>query len=474
MPDGNAAAEAMTPDGKTTGRFFGRRIRRAAHQLLCLVPLYRQRAERHEAARTAATAAKTVSTDGVKAANAAASVPQARRVQLSDKDAVGRLLGDIKTRGLHATAGKIQLVHLDSVRRKFAERWPSVSARAMALAEEVLREELDEEDIFTRYENFAFVIVFSMIDDAVAQGRATAISSRIHDRLMTDPDLAKVFDVTAATAPVDALAGDAAEVTPEALGDALDAGPVGHDYSPIRGASALLGGLFIGYQPVFQVAERQIGVFVALPKRTTPDGETLFGARAFPEGSVATEEFDKLFTDHVLNDLLLPVHAGKRRLVGTVMSHYSLSKSARLIYRLGQLPEAMRSRFIVEIIGTPDDATPDALSGIVRKLRNVAGHVALRVGLRDAEIGRFAGCGFGTFCCDLSDADVAALEPGECDAVIAAFLTQVKAMEARAHIYGTATTGAVKSAILAGADFVSGDAIGLCSQKPQPVRPAEF
>jgi hypothetical protein len=453
---------------------FGRRIRRAAHQLLCLVPLYRQRAERHEAARTAATAAKTVSTDGVKAANAAASVPQARRVQLSDKDAVGRLLGDIKTRGLHATAGKIQLVHLDSVRRKFAERWPSVSARAMALAEEVLREELDEEDIFTRYENFAFVIVFSMIDDAVAQGRATAISSRIHDRLMTDPDLAKVFDVTAATAPVDALAGDAAEVTPEALGDALDAGPVGHDYSPIRGASALLGGLFIGYQPVFQVAERQIGVFVALPKRTTPDGETLFGARAFPEGSVATEEFDKLFTDHVLNDLLLPVHAGKRRLVGTVMSHYSLSKSARLIYRLGQLPEAMRSRFIVEIIGTPDDATPDALSGIVRKLRNVAGHVALRVGLRDAEIGRFAGCGFGTFCCDLSDADVAALEPGECDAVIAAFLTQVKAMEARAHIYGTATTGAVKSAILAGADFVSGDAIGLCSQKPQPVRPAEF
>jgi hypothetical protein len=474
MPDGNAAAEVMTPDGKTTGRLFGRRIRRTMHQLLCLVPLYRQRAERDEAASTTATTPKPISTDGVKAANAAASVPQARRVPLSDKDAVGRLLGDIKTRGLHATAGKIQLVHLDSVRRRFAERWPSVSARAMALAEQVLREELDEEDIFTRYENFAFVIVFSMIDDAVAQGRATAISSRIHDRLMTDPELAQVFDVTTATAPVDALAGDESEVTPEALGEALAAEPVGHDLSPIRGASALLGDVFIGYQPVFQVAERQLGVFIALPQRKTPDGEVLFGARAFPEGSVATEEFDKLFTDHVINDLLLPVHAGKHRLVGTVMSHYSLSKSARLIYRLGQIPEAMRSRFIVEIIGTPDDATPDALAGIVRKLRNVAGHIALRVGLRDGELARFAECGFGVLSCDLSEADLAALEPGERDAAIAAFLTQVKAMEARAHIYGAATTGAVKSAILAGADFVSGDAIGLCTQKPQPVRPAEF
>jgi hypothetical protein len=98
----------------------------------------------------------------------------------------------------------------------------------------------------------------------------------------------------------------------------------------------------------------------------------------------------------------------------------------------------------------------------------------LRVGLRDGELARFAECGFGVLSCDLSEADLAALEPGERDAAIAAFLTQVKAMEARAHIYGAATTGAVKSAILAGADFVSGDAIGLCTQKPQPVRPAEF
>ncbi|MEJ2122049.1 MAG: hypothetical protein P8Z76_15365 [Alphaproteobacteria bacterium] len=168
------------------------------------------------------------------------------------------------------------------------------------------------------------------------------------------------------------------------------------------------------------------------------------------------------------------MHAGKRRLVGKVMSHYSLSKSARLIYRLGQLPETMRSRFIVEIIGTPDDATPDALAGIVRKLRNVAGHVALRVEMLDTELERFSECGFRVFSCDLSEHDVAALAPGERDAAIAAFLTQVKAMEAWAHIYGAATTGAVKSAILAGADFVSGDAIGLCTQKPQPVRPAEF
>ena len=313
-----------------------------------------------------------------------------------------------------------------------------------------------------------------MIDDAVAQAKAAAISARIHDRLMTDPELANVFDVKSATAPVDALVGDDEVLTPEVLGDALEAEPAGHDLAPIRGASALLGELNIGYQPIYQVAERQIGVFIALPQRKSPDGDVLFGARAIPEGNLITEEFDKLFADHVINDLLLPVNAGKRRLVGTVMSHYSLSKSARLIYRLGQLPDAMRSRFIVEIVGMPDDAAPDALAGIVRKLRNVAGHVSLRVGLLDAELERFAECGFRVFCCDLSEPDVAALDPGARAAAIVDFVKRVKAMEARVHMNGAATTGVVKSAILAGADFLSGDAVGYCTQKPQPVRPAEF
>lgn len=472
MPQVDAAASSLVRQNGWGRKLLGRRVRRAVHNLLCLVPTYRQRAERQEKAAAAAPDGKPVTV--VKAANAAASVSVARRIDLSDKEAVQRLLGDINTRGLHATAGKVQLVHLDSVRQKFGARWPSIAARAMDLAERVVRERLDEEDIFTRYENFAFVIVFSMIDDAVAQSKAAAISSYIHDLLMTDDELAEVFDVTSATAPIDALAGDGKALTPEAIGDAIENKPPGHDLSPIRGASALLGDLFIGYQPVFQVAERQIGIFFALPQRTTPDGETLFGAQAFPEGSVVTEEFDKLFTDHVLNDLLLPVHAGKRRLVGTVMSHYSLSKSARLIYRLGQLPEAMRSRFIVEIVGTPDDATPDALAGIVRKLRNVAGHVALRVELLDTELERFSECGFRVFSCDLSAPEVAALGQGERDAAVADFVKRVKAMDARVHLFGVATTGAIKSATLAGADFLSGDAIGFCTQKPQPVRNADF
>jgi len=474
MLQGDAAADAMDRADVPASRWRGRRLRRAVHKTMCLIPLYRRRAEREKVARVAAapTIAPAVAST-VKAANAAASVPAARLVPLNDKEAVHRLLGDIKTRGLHATAGKIQLVHLDSVRRRFGSRWPTVSARALAIAEAVLREELDEEDIFTRYENVAFVIVFSMIDDSVAQGRAAAISGRIHDRLMADRELAKVFDVQAVTAPIEAIVKDGA-VTPEALAEALEEHVAGHQLTRIRGASALMGDLFIGYQPVFRVAERQIGVFIALPQRKTPEGEVLFGARAFPEGTVITEEFDKLFTDHVINDLLLPVNAGNRRVVGTLMSHYSLSKSARLIYRLGQLPDNMRSRFVVEIVGTPADASPDDLARVVRKLRNVTGHVALRVGLLDAGIERFAECGFRVFCGDLTEPDVASMDAGERDAALAAFVARVKAMEARVQIYGAETAGAIKASILAGADFVSGDAIALCAKKPQPVRPAEF
>jgi hypothetical protein len=472
MPQGTATVDPPKRGAGSIGRRLARRVRRAAHRMLCLVPLYRRRAELQEPPR--ALPRKAAST--AKAANAAASVPTARLVKLSDKDAVHRILGDIRTRGLHATAGKVQLVHLDSVRRKFGARWPAVAARAMDLAERVVRELLDEEDIFTRYENFAFVIVFSMIDDAVAQSRAAAISARIHDLLMTDRELAEVFDVKAATARVDDLARGAGELTPGALGAGLDAETGGRETAPVRGASALLGKLALGYQPVYTVAAKQIDISIALPERTTPDGAVLFGESAYPEGFpyVLTDELDKLLTEHVINDLLLPVNAGKRRIIATVVSYHSLLKSARLVYRLGQLPDATRERFGVEIIGLPGDASPDALAGVVRKLGNVTGHITLRAGLFDAGFGRFAELGFRSIGCDLSHPDVAALPPGKRDAAIAGFVDEVKAAGACAHFYGVATAGAIKTAIGAGAHYLSGEAIGPCTPKPQPVRPAEF
>jgi hypothetical protein len=472
MPDGSAAVDTSTSRTGGVGRRLLRRARRTAHKMLCLIPMYRREAERHETAHTKHVARSNVP----KAANVAATVPTARQVKLSDGDAVHRLLGDIKSRGLHATAGKIQLVHLDAVRRKFGARWPAVAVRAMDLAERVLRDRLDEGDIYTRYENFAFVVVFSMIDDAVAQRKAAAISSRIHDLLMTDRELAEVFDVKAVTARVDDLPVDGEALSPAALGEGLETAVRGREVAPIRGASALLGKLGVGYQPVYSVAERRIGIFIALPEKKTPDGEVFFGESAFPDGfdSVLTEEMDKLITDHVVNDLLLPVHAGTHRTVGTVISFYSLAKSARLVYRLGQLPDALRPRFTVEVVGVSSETPTDALAKVVRKLANVTGRILLRTGLLDGELKRFAGCGFHSIGCDLSHPDAMALPPGERDAAIQAFVAQAKAIDAEAHFYGLTTVGAIKTAIAAGAAYLSGDAIGLCTQKPQPVRAAEF
>jgi hypothetical protein len=447
------------------GRSF---VGRAAHRVLCLIPRYRRRSAKDAAGRPAAPSSAT---GGRKADTGPTAVP-AGPVALNDREAIGRLLADIKANGLHATAGKIQLVHLDSVRRKFGARWAAVSARAMDLAERVLRDRLEASDVFTRYEDFAFVIVFSMIDDDVARSRADAISQRIHELLMADPELAGAFEVETVTAPVDELLLEDVAPTLETLDQGLTPAPANQRTAPIRGAAEWMGALSLGYQPLFHVPERTIGVYVAMPHRELPDGTVLFGESAYPPGANGslTEELDQLLTDRVIADLQMPVNAGRTRIVATVISLHTLSNSSKLLYRLGRLSDDVRRRFAVEIVGLSDGVPVGAVSDAAGKLRNVAGHVALRLSLTDTDIERFAPCGLRSIGCDLEHPDVAALSAGEREAAIQAFVERVKSTESCAHIYGISTMDTLKTAIAAGADYLSGDSIAPCSDTPRPVR----
>ncbi|MCZ6863792.1 MAG: hypothetical protein O7I42_26670, partial [Alphaproteobacteria bacterium] len=110
---------------------------------------------------------------------------------LVDLEAVDHLLADLHRRGIKANVGKIQLVHVGAIRAAFGDHWDRYAGRAMELAEGVLRQYLDPTDTYSRYENFAFIVVFSDLDAAYARERAAAISLEIQYRLLHDPMLAE-------------------------------------------------------------------------------------------------------------------------------------------------------------------------------------------------------------------------------------------------------------------------------------------
>ena len=84
-----------------------------------------------------------------------------------DLQAVEHLLADLHKRGIKASVGKIQMVHVGTIRDAFGDNWDRFAGRAMEIAEGVLCQHLDPSDIYSRYENFAFIA----LDNRVAQVR---------------------------------------------------------------------------------------------------------------------------------------------------------------------------------------------------------------------------------------------------------------------------------------------------------------
>lgn len=392
-----------------------------------------------------------------------------------DHAAISRLLKSIKSSGMQATAGRIQLVHFDDLRARLGKaRWTEVSGRAMTIAEEVLKARLDATDIFTRYGDVAFVIVFAAIDDAAAAPKAAAIGEEIRSRLNADPLVGDAFAVKAVTAPVAALIKDAPEPTIQVLNKRLElvAAP-----SKQRVKSTLpswLGDYETIYRPALYVPKRMIAVYVALPRRSAPKGKFLTGESAYLKGAggVLTLEMDQILTQHVLTDLVNSEADRHQGFVGVLVNYYSLTTpTSDLLERYAALPADLKRRFVVEIAGITDSVPTAALTEVAGKLRAVASHVNLRVSLLDKKLARFGSVGLNSIGCDLMRPGVRGMPPDERDAAIRAFCERAKAAGMKVHIYGINDAELLKTAIAAGATYLAGDAVAPVARVPGPVIP---
>lgn len=389
-----------------------------------------------------------------------------------DLQAVDHLLADIHKHGIKASVGKIQMVHVGAVREALGENWDRYAGRAMDLAEAVLRRHLDHTDLYARYENFAFIVIFSDLDEAYAQECAAAISLEIQYRLLHDPDLADRVSVNSVAARIVDMLGDEVPPTLGALSQELDRKSKDkqsqQQYGQPRPERSSPGELpeWIGkfspaYRPMLYTSDQTIGTYFAVHRRRLEDGTWLIDEAAYPGGrdEVVTVEMDELLGRRVVSDLRDAVVDASGALVGIMINIRSLNKSSPLFPQFHKLSNRARDQFVIEVVGVQPGTPLGLLVEIAGNLRPFTKQVNLRLPLFDPEIDHLSTVGLHSIGCDLSAAKLQHRRASEIAEAMEIFVERANALDFHTHFHGVSTSKLFATAVSIGADYLSGDAV---------------
>lgn len=389
-----------------------------------------------------------------------------------DLRAVDHLLADIHKRGIKATVGKIQMVHVGAIRDAFGENWDRYAGRAMDLAEGVLSRHLDPTDIYSRYENYAFIVVFSDLDEAYARERAAAISLEIQYRLLHDPELAERVSVTSVAARMVDMLGDEVPLTVGALSRELDrkAKEKKALEQPVfpRPERSLPGELpkWMGkfspaYRPMLYMPDQTISSYLAVHRRRLEDGTWLIDEAAYPGGRAGelTLEMDEKLIRRVVADLRNTVVESNEALVGAMINIRSLQKSSPVYPQLHLLGNRARDQFVVEIAGVQPGTPLGLLVEVVGSLRPFTKLINLRLPLFDPEMKHLSAVGLHSIGCDVSAPKLRHRRVNEIAEAMESFVEHANALDFHTHFHGVNTTELFATAVQVGADYLTGDAV---------------
>jgi hypothetical protein len=81
------------------------------------------------------------------------------------------------------TSGKLQLIGLQKIKKRMGKKWQGLSRIVYETTESVIDEHMGKGDIFIRYKDDSYVIIFAHADPGEARLKAAIIAKEIQDRL---------------------------------------------------------------------------------------------------------------------------------------------------------------------------------------------------------------------------------------------------------------------------------------------------
>jgi len=425
---------------------------------------------------------------------------------LADPEDIRLLLEKLAAAQIDVSASMIQMVQLGDVRQALGDQWPKVAKTAMSVAETMLKHRLGQSDIFTRYQDYGFVVVFGTLNVELATARAEALSHEISELLLKKPELKEAIGAQQVTASVSELTGAAGGDPLEAMNRALDAKsrqkslkdgtkpmaagveakpkPVSQASAPAtppaakappkpmaaptpppskKAAEKPVGPKLVAmYQPVLIAPKKMVGISLGVPQRRDSNGKWLIGQAAYTRGQGGDHNLslDLFMCGKVVGDMKRAASAGGAPIVASMARIESLMDSTKFAENFEQLSEKERNRLILQIVALNPDMPVAKIQGLFGRFRSITNNLVLHLRPTSTDFGKYAAVGVGAVGCHLTPGDPGSEATARNVKLAKAFGGSAKKAGLHCHIYGVDDAETFAAATGAGAQYISGKVVG--------------
>ncbi|HWE73169.1 MAG TPA: hypothetical protein VG328_08425 [Stellaceae bacterium] len=388
-----------------------------------------------------------------------------------------------------AKTGQVNLISMRRIRERLGSGWPHHAVNADRIARNAIERYLIGGDIYARWKDEGYIVVFATLDNRHAQIKCKLIGDEIVQKLFGEDehDLTEIHHVavqadgavTFSRAPhYEELI---ARIIPEAAAVAQAALPPipGPPPSPIKPAPAAapdaanpLAELSFRYRPSWDPGRGVIAAYLCLPMLPVAPGsdQRWRAALVLQHDAAALEKLDFVMLDHAI-EVLEKLVRDKRRLLITVPVRFetlsALAHRRRYIEILHtRLSSEAASLLVIELVRVPVGVPEARLLEITAPLRAHARAVMARLRPETADFTQFANARVAAVGCDLgeqSGSEVALMQQ------MARFSKGASKAGIATYLRNAGSLSLAAAALGAGFSHIDGDAVAEIVDQPRGI-----
>lgn len=316
-----------------------------------------------------------------------------------------------------AKPGQVNLISVARIKARLGERWPHYAVKADRIARNAIERYLVGGDIYARWKDAGYIVVFATLDARQAQIKSVLIGDEITKALLGEDEvnLAQVRRVEVQPdgeltfsdiPPIEQLVAETVPDLPAASERITLVEMEGPPPAPVAPISDPLADISYCYRPSWDPARGVIAAYLCVPQLPEgPSGYRRYAPTVLGDNTTALEKLDFAVMDHVIGVLDGLVREKRRLLVTMPVRFETLAAAAhrrRYTNTLqAKLSAEAASLLVIELVSVPDGVLQARLIEISSPLRAHARAVIARLRPDTTEFAAFAGSRIAAVGCDL-------------------------------------------------------------------------
>lgn len=380
-------------------------------------------------------------------------------------------------------SGRLNMVGLQNIRAMIGDDWPRIAARAQDIALRAIQKSCGPDDIYSRYDELAFIILFGNLTPEQAQLRCHEISEEIGRKLLGERFSAEACEVSTAVVESDGsllfsastkadllgrlLQQDEADDVPAAEPDSAEEAEISF---PTMDAAGALASIRLRYRPMWNVRHKAIANYLALPEASVYGRVQSDGMLRIEYDSILTPvEFDSHVARSALAAFGPSVAQGQRVLMSWPVHFETLAtRKSRQdyleVYRT--VPDALRQLLILELEGLPEGVPQSRLLDVTTAIRPICRRFVFRVAPELRNFSALAGMGTDGVGLNLAGSPT---DDTRRIATLNAFAVEAAKVRLRCYVHGLSSRAQALAALVAGFEWIDGEAVEKTLDLPGPM-----